>query len=103
MSEVPLYAVYTPCMIGRSAVAALAAPPLLPPFSANYGGTSFEITHTSLGPYHRPMPMVLGGSERGKRFLMSEVPHQSFIFSRWDALDSADVTRPNPSASCRAI
>ena len=27
-----------------------------------------------LGPYRRPMPGVIGGSYRGGRFLMSEVP-----------------------------
>jgi len=29
-----------------------------------------------LGPYHRPMPRVLGGSSGGGRFLMCEVPLQ---------------------------
>ena len=35
------------------------------------------VTHskqcTPLGPYRRPMPRVLGGSLRGKRFIMDEV------------------------------
>ena len=29
---------------------------------------------TPLGPYRRPMPRVLGGSQGGGRFLMGEVP-----------------------------
>jgi len=36
---------------------------------------------TPLGPYRRPMPRVLGGSYRGRCFLVVEVPlykHQEF-------------------------
>ena len=39
-----------------------------------YRGTSIIRKRPPLGPYCRPMPRVLGGSEGGGRFLMSEVP-----------------------------
>ena len=39
-----------------------------------YMGTSLIIKRTPLGPYHRPMPRVLGGSKGVERFLMGEVP-----------------------------
>ena len=41
----------------------------LPP----YRGTWLSRKCTSLGPYHGPMPRVLGGSWEGGRFLMGEV------------------------------
>ena len=40
----------------------------------SYRGTSLSRKHTSLGPYRRPMPRVLGGSWGGGCFLMSVVP-----------------------------
>ena len=52
-------------------------PPPLPPLAhrtVDYRGTSFTGKRTSLGPYRRPMPRVLGGSWGGGRFLMGEVP-----------------------------
>ena len=43
-----------------------------------YRGTSLIRIRTPLGPYRRPMPRVLGGSQGGGRFLMGEVPlHES--------------------------
>ena len=39
-----------------------------------YMGTSLIRELSPLGPYRRPMPRVLGGSEGGARFLMGEVP-----------------------------
>ena len=36
-------------------------------------GTSLIRNRTLLGPYRRPMPRVLGGSQRGGRFLMGEI------------------------------
>ena len=39
-----------------------------------YRGISLTSKRTPLGPYCRPMPRVLGGSQGGGRFLMSEVP-----------------------------
>ena len=39
-----------------------------------YRGTSLNRNRTSLGPYCRPMPWVLGGSQGGGGLLMSEVP-----------------------------
>ena len=39
-----------------------------------YRGTSPIRKRTPLGPYRRPMPRILGGSEGGGRFLMGEVP-----------------------------
>ena len=39
-----------------------------------YRGTSLTRKRTPLGPYRRPMPRVLGGSEGVGRFLMSKVP-----------------------------
>ena len=39
-----------------------------------YRGTSLIRKRTPLGPYRRPMPKVLGGSQGGGRFLMGEVP-----------------------------
>ena len=36
--------------------------------------TSLIRNHLPLGPYHRPMPRVLGWSKGGGRFLMSDVP-----------------------------
>jgi len=39
-----------------------------------YRGASLIRKRTPLGPFRRPMPRVLGGSWRGGRFLMSEVP-----------------------------
>ena len=39
-----------------------------------YRGTSLMRNRNHLGPYHRPMPRVLGGSKEGGRFLMGEVP-----------------------------
>ena len=37
-------------------------------------GTSLTGKCTTLGPYCRPMPRVLGGSYGGGRFFMGEVP-----------------------------
>ena len=37
-------------------------------------GTSLTRKRTPLGPYRRPMPRVLGGSQGVVRFLMGEVP-----------------------------
>ena len=39
-----------------------------------YKGTSLTRKRNPLGPYHRPLPRVLGGSQGGGRFLMGEVP-----------------------------
>jgi hypothetical protein len=39
-----------------------------------YRGTSPTRKRNPLGPYRRPMPRVLGGSQEGGRFLMGEVP-----------------------------
>jgi len=39
-----------------------------------YRGTAPMRKRTPLGPYRRPTPRVLGGSQGGGRFLMSEVP-----------------------------
>ena len=39
-----------------------------------YRGTSLTRKRNPLGPYRRPMPRVLGGTWRGGRFLMGEVP-----------------------------
>jgi len=39
-----------------------------------FRGTSLTRKRTSLGPYRRPMPRVLGGSWGGRRFPMGEVP-----------------------------
>ena len=41
--------------------------------ASDYRGTSLTRKRTSLGPYRRPMPRVLGGSQGGGRFLRSEV------------------------------
>ena len=55
-------------------------PPLLPAtflsryLSYMYSGTSLTRNSTTLGPYSRPMPRFLGGSEGGGRFLMGKVP-----------------------------
>ena len=40
---------------------------------AVYRGTSLVRKRTPLGPYRRPIPKVLGGSEGDGRFLMGEV------------------------------
>ena len=37
-------------------------------------GTSLVTEQTPLGPYRRPMPRVLGGSQGVGRFLIGEVP-----------------------------
>ena len=39
-----------------------------------YRGTLLTRKHPPLGPYHRPMPRVVGGSQGGGRFLMGEMP-----------------------------
>ena len=39
-----------------------------------YRGTSLIKELTPLGPFCRPMPQVLGGSEGSGRFLISEAP-----------------------------
>ena len=39
-----------------------------------YRGTSPIRKHPPPGPYSRPMPRVLGGSQKEARFLMGEVP-----------------------------
>ena len=41
---------------------------------AGYRGTSLTRKRSPLGPYSRPMPIVLRGSSGGGCFLMSEVP-----------------------------
>ena len=41
---------------------------------AEYRGTSLRRKRFPLGPYSRPMPRVLGGSQGGGHFLMGEVP-----------------------------
>ena len=41
-----------------------------------YRGTPLKRKRSPLGPYRRPVPRVLGGSQGGGRFLMSEVPLQ---------------------------
>jgi len=38
------------------------------------GYLAYKKAPPPLGPYRRPMPRVLGGSQGGGRFLMSEVP-----------------------------
>ena len=49
-----------------------------------YMGTSLTRKRPPpLGPYHRPMPRVLGGSKGVGRFLMGEVPLQSRFFFDW--------------------
>ena len=49
--------------------------PCVPGFSFTaYRGTSLIRKRTPLGPYRRPTPRVLGGSQGGGRFLMGEVP-----------------------------
>ena len=40
----------------------------------DYRGSSLIRNHLPLGPCFRPMPRVLGGSQGGGSFLMSEVP-----------------------------
>ena len=40
----------------------------------SYRGTSLIRKRTSLGPYRRPLPRVLGGFQAGGCFLMGEVP-----------------------------
>ena len=42
--------------------------------SERYRGTSLIRNRNPLGPYRRTMPGVVGGSQEGGRFLMSEVP-----------------------------
>jgi hypothetical protein len=39
-----------------------------------YRGTSLARKHNPLGPFRRPMPRVLGGSQVGERCLMGEAP-----------------------------
>ena len=39
-----------------------------------YRGSSLKRKRTFLGPYHMPMPKVLGESQRGGRFIMGEEP-----------------------------
>ena len=39
----------------------------------SYRGTLLIRNSAPLGPYSRPMPRVLGGSQGGGRFLMGEV------------------------------
>ena len=39
-----------------------------------YRGTMLKRKRTPLGPYRRPMPRVLGGSQGVVRFIMSKVP-----------------------------
>ena len=41
--------------------------------SVRYRGTSLIRKRTPSGLYRGPMPRILGGSQRGGRFLMSEV------------------------------
>ena len=43
------------------------------PSKCAYRGTSLIRKRTPIGPYHRPMPRVLGGSYGGGRFLVSDV------------------------------
>ena len=43
-----------------------------------YRNSSLTKQRTPLGPYHRPMPRVLLGSQGGRRFLVSEVPLHGF-------------------------
>ena len=43
-------------------------------FWVPYRSTSLTRIRTHLGPYRRPMPRVLGGSQGVGRFLMGEVP-----------------------------
>ena len=39
-----------------------------------YRRTSLARKRTHLGPYRRPVPRVLGGTQVGGRFLMGEIP-----------------------------
>ena len=39
-----------------------------------YRGASLMRNRPTLGPYRRPMPRALGGSQGGRQFLMGEVP-----------------------------
>ena len=45
-----------------------------------YRGTSLTKKRTRLGPFSRPMPGVLGGSQEGGRFLMARYPCTADIF-----------------------
>ena len=48
-----------------------------------YRGTSLARRRTPLGPYRRPMPRVLGGTQGGGLFFMSEVPlYQKTLLAR---------------------
>ena len=53
-------------------------PPQPTPNPKPYRSTSLISKRTSLGPHHRPVPRVLGGSYAGGAFLMSEAPLQTF-------------------------
>ena len=46
----------------------------LPGMHLPYRGTSLVRKRNPLGPYRGPLPRVLGGSWKGGRFLMGEVP-----------------------------
>ena len=59
-----------------------------------YMGTSLIRKCPPLGPYRRPMPMVLGGSKGGGRFLMSEVP----LYLPTDTLPPPPSSLPNASS-----
>ena len=48
--------------------------PPTPRIESTYRGTSLTRKRTPLGPYRRPMPRVIWGSQEGGCFLMGEVP-----------------------------
>ena len=50
------------------------SPPGIPHTPNPYRGISLIRKRTPPGPFRRPMPRVLGGSQGGGRFLMGEVP-----------------------------
>ena len=75
MSEVPLYltAAGGPSRIDTSAFPAHPCAQHCPHVLQGY----LTYKKTPLGPYLRPMPRVLGGTSRGGRFLMGDVPMYS--------------------------
>ena len=63
-------------------------------FGVVYRGTSLSRNCTPLGPYRRPIPRVLGGSQGGGRFLMGEVPLYDEESGQLNARFFAQVTSP---------
>ena len=70
--------------------------PLQPGYEL-YRGTSLTRKRTSLEPYRRPMPRVLGGSWRGGHFLMGKVPLHIFIRCR---VNVAHMSGHNVTTQC---